>query len=236
MLTEGNPDSVNRDARVASREGYCARWKRVGAVPKRLPRACRAASRASAATRLSCAPASCRPASSARCACCSARVGGARKRLRSAREWMTWRRRPVHALLRLLDRAPSPSPERCHGRSTTPAPQSKRVPQTSRLVAHDAPLVAIGSGLRVPAAGPARFILLRTRARHPAPRSPLWTHWSCTPIYAARRRQRLEALRPALTPVQAARRTTVPRAAGSASDLPNEPSAPRRESRWQQEP
>jgi hypothetical protein len=43
------------------------------------------------------------------------------------------------------------------GRDTTPAPQSKPVPQTSRPRGADAPLVAIGSGLRIPAAGPAHF-------------------------------------------------------------------------------
>src|SRR5579884_662158 len=42
---------------------------------------------------------------------------------------------------------------RRHG-TTTPAPQSKPVTLASRLVAQDAPLVAFGLGLRIPAAGP----------------------------------------------------------------------------------
>ncbi len=41
-------------------------------------------------------------------------------------------------------------------RSTTPAPQSKPVIHATRLVAQDAPLVAFGPGMRIPAAGPAR--------------------------------------------------------------------------------
>jgi hypothetical protein len=73
---------------------------------------------------------------------------------RSAQESM--RGRPlVHAILRLLERAPRPSPQKCVGRNTTPAPQSEPVPQTPRLVAHDALSVAIGPGLSIPAAGPA---------------------------------------------------------------------------------
>ena len=63
----------------------------------------------------------------------------------------------VHALLRLLERAPRPSPQRCVGMNTTPAPQSEPVPQAPRLVAHDAPSVAIGPGLSIPAAGPAHW-------------------------------------------------------------------------------
>jgi hypothetical protein len=43
------------------------------------------------------------------------------------------------------------------GKATTPAPQSEPVPQTSRPRGAGAPLVAIGSGLSIPAAGPARF-------------------------------------------------------------------------------
>jgi len=50
-------------------------------------------------------------------------------------------------------------------RSTTPAPQSKPVAHASRLVAHIAPLVAFGLGVRILAAGPARITtLLRLHA------------------------------------------------------------------------
>lgn len=42
-------------------------------------------------------------------------------------------------------------------RSTAPAPQSKPVVQAARLVAHAAPLVALEPGIRILAAGPARY-------------------------------------------------------------------------------
>jgi hypothetical protein len=54
-------------------------------------------------------------------------------------------------------------------RANTPAPQSKPVAQASRLVAQVAPSVALGLGVRIPAAGPAHLGLyshsgrLRTR-------------------------------------------------------------------------
>src|SRR3954453_19605248 len=65
-------------------------------------------------------------------------------------------RLPAPACTRLLSEAPRAWPTQ--GMTlveTTPTPQSEPVPQTSRRVAHDAPLVAIGSGLSIPAPGPA---------------------------------------------------------------------------------
>jgi hypothetical protein len=63
-------------------------------------------------------------------------------------------------------------------RSTAPAPQSKPVTPASRLVAHVAPSVASGRGLRILAAGPARARLYSscgqlcapTQRRRPRPR------------------------------------------------------------------
>jgi hypothetical protein len=46
-----------------------------------------------------------------------------------------------------------------NARRATPAPQSKPVAHASRLVAHVAPSVAFGLGVRIPAAGPAHLRL-----------------------------------------------------------------------------
>ena len=60
-------------------------------------------------------------------------------------------------------------------RSTAPAPQSKPVIPASRLVAHVAPLVASGLGLRILAAGPAvdRLYSYRGRLHESEPNSLL---------------------------------------------------------------
>src|SRR5207248_5689709 len=57
-------------------------------------------------------------------------------------------------------------------RSTAPAPQSKPVTPASRLVAHVAPSVASGLGLRILAAGPAvcRLYSYRGRLHEPDPK------------------------------------------------------------------
>src|SRR5207248_5030476 len=60
-------------------------------------------------------------------------------------------------------------------RSTAPAPQSKPVTHASRVVAHVAPSVASGLGLRILAAGPAvdRLYSYRGRLHEPGPNNLL---------------------------------------------------------------
>jgi len=68
-------------------------------------------------------------------------------------------------------------PSRCGDarRSTAPAPQSKPVTHASRLVAHIAPSVASGLGLRILAAEPAAYRLYSDRGHlcEPTPKSLL---------------------------------------------------------------